>query len=250
MLLELLGVLAAFVVYKAVRLAVRGQVGAAYSNASRVVHGERMLGIFNELRLQRSVLHRPGLVRAANRYYESAHLPVAGLSLVWLYVRSADGYLYARRTLTLTSAAGMVLHVVFPLAPPRMMTGMGFVDTGSVYGPATYGQDGFFDHVANQIAAMPSLHFGWALIVAVAIVRHGRSRLRWIVLVHPIATALVVVVTANHYWSDVIVAVTLVLVSHAVFAGRRLGRGSTLLPEPEPEPVPRHRPEPACELAA
>lgn len=246
MLLELLGVLAAFVVYKAVRLAVRGQVGVAYSNASRVVRSERMLGMFNELRLQRSILDRPGLVRAANRYYESAHLPVAGASLVWLYVRSADGYLYARRTLVLTSAVGMVLHVAFPLAPPRMMTGLGFVDTGAVYGPATYGQSGFFDQVANQIAAMPSLHFGWALIVAVAIVRHGSTRLRWVVLLHPLATALVVVVTANHYWSDVIVAGALVLISHAVFTRRTNVVSCAGLPEPEP----RREREPACELAA
>lgn len=246
MLLELCGVLLAFVVYKAVRLAVRDQVHEAYGNAARVVRGERLLGIFNETSLQRLVLDRPAIVRVANRYYESAHLPVAALALVYLYVRSADGYLYARRTLTVTSAAGMVLHVVFPLAPPRMLSDLGFVDTGAVYGPATYGQNGFLDHVANQIAAMPSLHFGWALIVAIAVVRHGRTPLRWLVMVHPVLTALVVVVTANHYWSDVIVAGTLVLASHALLV-RGPWRRTPGVPS---TPPPRGTEAAACELAA
>lgn len=55
---------------------------------------------------------------------------------------------------------------------------------------------------ANQIAAMPSLHVGWALLVAIACVAGLRSRWRWVAVAHPVLTTSVVVVTANHHWTD------------------------------------------------
>ena len=61
----------------------------------------------------------------------------------------------------------LVIHLVFPLAPPRMMTG--FVDTMREFGPNIYPKNAL-DGAANQIAAMPSLHFGWAMIAAIAVI--------------------------------------------------------------------------------
>jgi hypothetical protein len=150
---------------------------------------------------------------------------------VWLYIRTPRGYLETRRALVMTSAAAMVIHVVYPLAPPRMLPGLGFIDTGNTFGPATYGTKGFFDSVANQIAAMPSLHFGWAILVAVAVIRYGRWRVRWLVVLHPALTLLVIVVTANHYWLDGIVAALLVVLSFGVLAllQRRTDAHATVL---------------------
>jgi hypothetical protein len=225
--IELAGVMAAFVLYKAVRLVAQDQFDQAFTNASNVVGVERRLGIFNEVSLQRLVMHNPDLARLANRYYESAHLPVTALCLIWLYVRSPHGYLQTRRALVITSAAAMVIHVAYPLAPPRMLPNLGFVDTGNTIGPATYGTKGFFNSVANQIAAMPSLHFGWALLVAVAVVRCGRHRVRWLVVLHPVVTLLVIVVTANHYWLDGIVAGLLVGIAFGVLAVHSLWTSDT-----------------------
>ncbi len=99
-----------------------------------------------------------------------------------------------------------------------MLPNLGFVDTGNRFGPASYGTEGIFASVANQIAAMPSLHFGWALLVAIAVIRYSRVRLRWLALVHPILTLLVIVVTVNHYWLDGIVAALLVLLAFGLLA--------------------------------
>ncbi|GAB3960391.1 hypothetical protein GCM10027614_82130 [Micromonospora vulcania] len=79
------------------------------------------------------------------------------------------------------------------------------VDTGRAYGPAVYGPPDT-DALSNQYAAMPSLHVGWAIAVAVALVAVTRGRPRWLWLAHPLATLLVVVSTGNHYWLDGIVA--------------------------------------------
>jgi hypothetical protein len=72
-----------------------------------------------------------------------------------------------------------------------------------VYGPPQT------DTLSNQFAAMPSLHFGWALMVAIGLIVATRSRLRWLWLLHPLVTLLVIVGTANHYWMDAIVATAL-----------------------------------------
>jgi hypothetical protein len=195
-----------FFLYKYVRFAVRGQGTEAFENARRVVDLERGLRFFTEPDLQRLVLDHPTLVRALNQYYVGAHFPVTIACLAWLYVRRPLGYLTTRRILLLSSGLGMLIHIVYPLAPPRMLPSLGFVDTGQLLGPAAYGQNSPFGGLANEFAAMPSLHFGWAIVAAVAIVRYGRSPLRWIIVVHPMLTTAAIVMTANHYWLDALVS--------------------------------------------
>ena len=87
----------------------------------------------------------------------------------------------------------------------------GFVDTLDLYGPAIYTDSAIAGH-ANQIAAMPSLHFAYAVLVAYLLVRVVSSPLRWLGVVHPLTTVLVIVVTGNHFWLDSVVAGLLVIV--------------------------------------
>ena len=82
-----------------------------------------------------------------------------------------------------------------------MLPRLGFVDTGLRFGQSVYGPRGH-DHLANEFAAMPSLHVGWAVLLAVAVIVTFRTPWRWLAVVHPVVTALVVVVTANHFWLD------------------------------------------------
>jgi uncharacterized membrane protein len=63
--------------------------------------------------------------------------------------------------------------------------------------------------ITDQLSSMPSVHIGWALIVAAAVVSVSRSRWRWLAVLHPVITLYVVVVTANHYWLDAVAAVVL-----------------------------------------
>jgi hypothetical protein len=76
--------------------------------------------------------------------------------------------------------------------------------------------------VADQDAAMPSIHVGWALLIGLAVWSCSRSRWRWIGPVHAVATCLIVVWTANHYWVDGVAAAALLGV--AWLAARQLER--------------------------
>jgi hypothetical protein len=90
-----------------------------------------------------------------------------------------------------------------------------------------YSWHGGFD--ADELSAMPSVHVGWALIVAIAVITASRSRWRWLAAGYPLLTLLVVVVTANHFWLDGIAAgllVVLVLAVQRLVRGIRSGKSS------------------------
>ncbi|MEH1127662.1 phosphatase PAP2 family protein [Micromonospora sp. CPCC 206061] len=204
---ELLLVAVLFLAYKLGRLAVAGDLSTAYANAVDVWDLERALRLPSEAALQGLVLGHDGLVRAANLYYACVHFPATAAVLLWTYLRRPALYRWARTTLALLTAAGFVAQVLVPLAPPRFLWLTGMEDTGHSVGPTVYGSS--TAAFANQYAAMPSLHVGWAAAVAIVLIAATRSRWRWLWLLHPLLTLAVVVVTANHYWLDGIVSLAL-----------------------------------------
>lgn len=204
---EAVVMIALWILYSVGRAIAANHTGAAFGNADQVWAFQRWLHLPDERDVQGFVLQWPDLVRAANGFYASAHFPGTALCLVWLFIMRPVHYTWIRRVLVTLTALALIGHFFYPLAPPRMMSRLGFFDTGMIYGQSVYGAPG--GSVANQYAAMPSLHVGWAVLVAIAVIAAGRSRWRWLVLLHPVVTLLVVVATANHYWLDGIVAVAM-----------------------------------------
>ncbi|MEI5097498.1 phosphatase PAP2 family protein [Streptomyces sp. PmtG] len=213
---ELLLVAGLFLLYKFGRQLAAGHTAEAFRNAHRVWDAERTLRLPGEGLVQDLLLHGESLVRLANTYYATVHFPATLLFLVWLYLRRPRHYVWARRVLATVTAAALALHLAFPLAPPRLLRATGLVDTARVYGPSVYAAKPSTDTMANQFAAMPSLHFGWALMVAIGLIVATRSRLRWLWLLHPLITLMVIVGTANHYWLDALVATALLGIALAV----------------------------------
>ncbi|WAU83885.1 phosphatase PAP2 family protein [Streptomyces sp. Qhu-G9] len=213
---ELLLVAGLFLVYKLGRQLATGHTAEAFGNAHRVWDLERFVHLPGEDSVQSAMLHGDTLVHVVNTYYATVHFPATAAFLVWTYLRRPGHYVWARRVLAAVTAAALVVHLTFPLAPPRMLAATGLVDTGQVFGPTVYGASPETDSLSNQFAAMPSLHFGWALMVAIGLIVATRSRWRWLWLLHPLVTLLVIVGTANHYWLDAIVAAALLGIALAV----------------------------------
>jgi hypothetical protein len=212
----LLLVVGLFLVYKIGRQVANGRTDEAFHNANRVWHLERDIHLPDEGAVQGVLLHSETLIHLANTYYATVHFPATVLFLGWLYWRRPRHYLWSRRALAALTGAALAFHLLLPLAPPRMLVATGLIDTGRVFGPTVYGAKPAADSMENQFAAMPSLHFGWALMVAVGLIVATRSRWRWLWLLHPLVTLFVVIGTANHYWLDTIVAGGLLAVALAV----------------------------------
>ena len=210
----------------------------AMENAARLWEFQRSW-LPSEVEFQQWALGWEHTAFLANLYYVGMHFPGTTLLLVWLYLRHRSSYSRVRNELVLLTGAGLAVHVLFPLAPPRL-AGIGAVDTMLTVGPSAYPPTA--DGIANQYAAMPSLHVGWAILVAVAVVRVSRSRWRWVVAMHAPVTVLVVV-TANHYWTDGLVAAVLLAGAMAGAAAIERARRSGADDAPEaPGPAGPGRP--------
>jgi hypothetical protein len=194
--------------------------GGALGRSRWIWHFERLVRLPSEASVQHLALPHPLLVQFCNLYYDSLHFPVLITTMVWLFVRHRDAYRRRRTTLVVFTGACLLIQLI-PVAPPRMLAGTGLVDTAVLYHQSVYGSVAGFN--ADELSAMPSVHVGWAVLVAVAVITTARSRWRWLALLYPAATTLVVVVTANHFWLDGIVAAA---VLGLVVAGQAAGRAA------------------------
>ncbi|HEY6533546.1 MAG TPA: phosphatase PAP2 family protein [Acidimicrobiales bacterium] len=214
------------VVFYGIYTLVRNQFGSAtvgaqhaFDNAVRIIDLEKALGIFNEATVQGWFLDAPGVLRAFNIFYGSFHFVVTAGVLAWLAWRFPRDYPAWRNTLMIGTALALVGFSLFPLMPPRLLCdcpyGAGpvasadglphFVDTLAEHGGLWSFDSGTMQAVSNQYAAMPSLHFGWALWCALALV--PRLRHRWskgLAAAYPVVTLLAIVVTGNHFWLDAV----------------------------------------------
>jgi len=206
LLREVMLVVVLYGVYGVARSFVEGGAHEALTNARWVWDLERSLFLPNELAMQQWALQSYAGMMAANWYYATLHISTMGLLLVFAWRRwSPADYLWVRRLVFRLTGASFIIYALMPLAPPRLTTELGFVDTVAVLGPAAY--DATSARLASQFAAMPSLHVGWAMLLAVVVVKLSRSRWRWLMVAHPIVMVAVVVVTANHFWLDAVASV-------------------------------------------
>ncbi len=182
-------------------------VQAASAHGLWIWHVEQWLHLPSERSIQRAVLSHPLLVQASNGFYAVVHISALGLFLVWLFLAHRDRYPFYRNVLGMLTLVCLVSHL-YPVAPPRLLPGLGFVDSALKYHQSVYGAVGATG-ISDQVSAMPSVHVAWAALIAVAVIAVSGSRWRWLVVLHPVLTTLVIVVTANHFWLDGVAAVAL-----------------------------------------
>jgi hypothetical protein len=197
-----------------------GPPAGAMAHAWWLWHRERALRLPSELDVQRWLLPHPALSQAANIYYATMHFGMLIAMLAWLFARHRDRYPAIRNAMAATTALCLVISFI-PVAPPRMLSSLGFVDLAARYGQSVYGSGGTAG--ADQLSAMPSVHVAWAMLVAWAVITSGTSRWRWLIGAHPVLTVAVVVGTGNHFWADGIVAAAIVagiLAAMAVVPGK------------------------------
>lgn len=193
-----------------------------HAHAGGIAHGralwrlERTLHLPSETWFQHLVIGHPWLVRASNYYYATAHLTGMVIFLVWLWLRHRDRYPRWRNVVALFTGMALLIEMI-PVAPPRLIGNTGLVDTAMVYGQSVYA---FAGDLADQYAALPSIHVGWALLIGVAMVRCGGRMAATVGVTHAALTVAVVVLTANHYWLDGATAAAVLAVALAAEKAR------------------------------
>ncbi|MGW1075678.1 phosphatase PAP2 family protein [Streptomyces sp. NPDC002537] len=223
-----------YALYSAGRLLVRGDVQSAVDHGLAILDLEKTFRINFEHPLNRLFTDHPALGIPADFAYASLHYVLTPALLVWAFKRRPADYRFLRSWLMIATLIGLIGFTLLPTCPPRLLDpAEGFVDTMRTY--ASYGWWGGdasaprgLGGMTNQYAAMPSLHVGWALWCGVVLFRYGRTTWSRIAgVVYPLAIALVVMGTANHYFLDAVagcavMGVGLLLARPAVRAADRI----------------------------
>ncbi|KAL5615047.1 hypothetical protein BROUX41_005111 [Berkeleyomyces rouxiae] len=225
---------------------VEGTVNVARKHALTLIHIEQALGIFIERPVQDWFLAHPTLLHWINRTYSFIHIPGTILFLVLLYYfttaskrRSlANGsttdiltwagpglYESRRRAMALCNLIAFCIFTIWPCMPPRLLSdptytgedaaeakSFGFVDT--VHSTAGESSVWTTNRFCNQYAAMPSLHFGYSLLIGLTVATFPIAGLRassWkriaivvIGLSYPSLILTAIISTANHFVLDAV----------------------------------------------
>lgn len=198
---ELLVVLLLVFAYDHVRQVATLRAELALSNARLLLHWEAAGRVDVESALNSALARHHMLQLWAACYYQMAHLSATLVVLLWCYWRRPALYRGARNALLLINTVGLAAFWLFPVAPPRLVPGAGFVDSAVVSGVA----ERTTTLSPDLYAAMPSLHVAWATWVAVVLLRTTSTRtVRAVGIAHLVLTSAVVVATANHYVLDVV----------------------------------------------
>ncbi|NUP32795.1 MAG: DUF2029 domain-containing protein [Streptomycetaceae bacterium] len=224
LILELILIRVGYSFYSFIRASVPDQRATAEEHGRQVIGVEKALHIDMERSLNHFTAKVDWLKSFTGFFYETFHFLVPLSLLAWLYITRPAQYRSARTVLCVATATGLVGFWLYPLAPPRLMPGLGYIDT--VHGPQDLANPDFgaLTQISNQYAAMPSLHVGWALWCGLVIFALAPRRwMRAAGLLYPLTTTFVVMSTANHYILDAVggaVVISIGFVVQFVLTGR------------------------------
>ena len=215
-LIEIGLVAVGFLAYFVVRGAVVDRDEAARANARWIIDFQESIGLWIEPDVNRWALESDALVRLFNFAYFWLDFPlIIGVGLLLFWKRRAF-YTLFRDALLTSGAFALVMYWSFPVAPPRFMTEWGFVDTLQEFSDFAYQAQSTAAFV-NPYAAVPSLHVGWALILAIVVFMATERRVWRITSVGLLVLqSVAVVATANHYIFDGVVGAIVCVAGLAV----------------------------------
>jgi len=195
--------------YEISRTLAKGDLAVAFVHARDVVSVEKSIGIFTELDVQHWTLARPWVLDVANITYFHAHFAVTTCFMFWLYLRRNHHYYFVRNIVFSAMALALIGYVLFPTAPPRMLTDLGFIDTLEKTADVNF-NTGAVSLLSNPFAAVPSVHTCFALIIgATCFFLVRRPAIRFIWLFYPCLIVFSIVATGNHFWLDAILGACL-----------------------------------------
>ncbi|TVY36608.1 hypothetical protein LSUB1_G003721 [Lachnellula subtilissima] len=167
-----------------------------------------------------------------NRSYALIHIPGTVGFIAWYYYAapSFNTFAVVRRTMTLTNLFAFIIFIFYPCMPPRLLPPeYGFLDSVGRNNAQSVWMSGKY---VNALAAMPSMHFGYAFIIGSTFIYHsgvfrrtletGETRrskpwaLFYVLLAiwYPAWILTTIVATANHYYLDAMMAFFVVLVAY------------------------------------
>jgi len=216
---EVLLFLSFLVFYKISRFIAIGDAHTAFINAHKIVDVEKWMGIFSEISIQQFFMDKTNLLQFLNRFYMIAHIPTTVFFFIWVYHKRKSHYIFIRNGFLIANSLTIFFYVYYPCAPPRMLGNVGFIDTLLTISKVNL-YTGPFSGLFNQYAAVPSMHFGNALLIGLVLSLLINKKWKWLMLLYPIFVLLVIIATGNHFFMDAIIGGIVVLFPYPIMIMR------------------------------
>jgi PAP2 superfamily len=188
-------------VYELVRGQAHATLHAARQHTDGIVALERHFHLFGERAIQRAAHWVPTLPTLLGIAYIALHFIGTAAFLVWLHRKHPERFPLVRNTLIVATGVALFVYILYPVAPPRL-AGLGFVDTVTHSAKVNLSSDAL-GSLYNPFAAVPSLHFGYALLVGITVGLVAKRRfVRALGWSYPAVMLLVIVATGNHFFFD------------------------------------------------
>src|SRR3954449_9728199 len=179
---------ALYLVYELVRGQGNATVAAARAHTDWVVGLERHTHVFGERAVQHAADAVPAVPTLLGIAYIVLHFAGTSAFLIWLYRSHRERFPIVRNTMIAATGLALSFYVLFPVAPPRLAA-LGFVDTVSHSAKVNLSSD-LLGSLYNPFAAVPSLHFGYALLVGLTLASLGHRVIGWS---YPVVMLIVIV---------------------------------------------------------
>ncbi|MBI4299744.1 MAG: phosphatase PAP2 family protein [Chloroflexi bacterium] len=196
--------------YEYGRIGLGDRAVLAFYHASDIMKLEKEVGIFIEKQVQDLFLRSDLLITLANGVYTFFYYPVLAVAAIWLYVKYPHRWVFVRNVFIISAVISFTVFILYPVAPPRYFSYLGFVDTMANFGRISYDSTGL--HKAyNPYAAVPSMHFAWTLLASGAIFFIAKNRmLKTAGALVPPFMLLSIVATGNHFLLDAVAGLLLI----------------------------------------
>ena len=107
--------------YSTVRRVTADSTKIAYDNAVNLVKFQDWLGFPSEADFQEYVIDSELLIKIANCFYFVMHFPSMIVFLLWVMFRKIEWMPQVRASLCIATFSGLIIHLAFPLMPPRLL---------------------------------------------------------------------------------------------------------------------------------
>ena len=211
---ELATAAAMYALYEIVRGFGSTTVASAQAHTAHIVAVERATGVFVERSVQNAVEALPAVPALLGLAYMTLHFGATIAMLVWVYRSHRAHFALVRTTIVVATAISLGIYVLYPAAPPRL-SDLGFADTVTDSAGINLSAESL-GSLYNPFAAVPSLHFGYALLVGGAV--YALARRRWVSVLgaaYPPFMLFTIVATGNHFLLDAVAGGLVTLLAYA-----------------------------------
>lgn len=207
--IEILIIASLYAIYTLSRNFTEASEKIAFSHAKTILKLENILHIDIEHAVHSFFSNKTYVYIFGNYFYGSLHFIATLFALFYVFFKDSKRYPLVRNTIVCSTLSSLVIFTIYPLMPPRLMPkNYGFVDTLAKHPTFWSFNSKAFAEISNQFAAMPSVHIVWSTWVVFALWSFAKTKLKqFLLLLYPMTTLFVIVITSNHYLLDAVGAI-------------------------------------------